>query len=65
MAKLKSVAELEAFRKTIIGRKDPKKTVITVCNGTGCQAFGSKNILAAFQKEGGCESDLCCERICL
>ena len=51
MAKLKSVAELEALRKTITGRKDPKKTDITVCNGTGCQAFGSKNILAAFQKE--------------
>ncbi len=50
MAKLKSVGELDALRKTITGKKDPKKTVITVCNGTGCQAFGSKKILAAFQE---------------
>jgi NADH-quinone oxidoreductase subunit F len=51
VAKLKSVAELDALRKSINGNKDPKKTVITVCNGTGCQAFGSKSILAAFQEE--------------
>ncbi|MBN1693622.1 MAG: NAD(P)H-dependent oxidoreductase subunit E [Dehalococcoidales bacterium] len=44
------MGELDALRKTITGKKDPKKTVITVCNGTGCQAFGSKNILAAFQE---------------
>ncbi|MBN1161473.1 MAG: NAD(P)H-dependent oxidoreductase subunit E [Dehalococcoidales bacterium] len=51
MAKLKSVGELDALRKTITGKKDRKKTIITVCNGTGCQAFGSKSILAAFQEE--------------
>ncbi len=51
MAKLKSVGELDALRKVITGKRDAKKMVVTVCNGTGCQAFGSKNVLAAFQDE--------------
>jgi NADH-quinone oxidoreductase subunit F len=51
VAKLKSVGELDALRKVITGKRDAKKMVVTVCNGTGCQAFGSKNVLAAFQEE--------------
>ncbi len=51
MAKLKSPAGLEALRKSIIGKKDPKRLTISVCNGTGCQAYGSKSILAAFEDE--------------
>ena len=51
MAKLKSLGELDALRKSITGKRDPKKTVITVCNGTGCQAHGCKTVTAAFQKE--------------
>jgi NADH:ubiquinone oxidoreductase subunit F (NADH-binding)/(2Fe-2S) ferredoxin len=51
VAKLKSPGELEALRKSIIEKRDPKKTVITICNGTGCQAHGCKNVTAAFQEE--------------
>ncbi len=51
MAKLKSVGELEALRKSITGKRDPKKAVITVCNGTGCHAHGCKAVTAAFQDE--------------
>ena len=50
MAKLKSFSELEALRKSIIGKRDPEKTVITICNGTGCQALGSKDVTAAFHE---------------
>ncbi len=48
MAKLKSPNELEALRKAIIKKRDPNKTVITICNGTGCQALGCKDVTAAF-----------------
>ena len=51
MAKLKSAGELETLRKSIIAKRDPKRTVIAVCNGTGCQAYGTKDVTAAFQQE--------------
>ncbi len=51
MAKLKSPGELEALRSSIQKKRDPNKPCITICNGTGCQAYGSKSIVAAFQDE--------------
>ncbi len=51
MAKLKSPGELEALRKSITGKRDPDKAVITICNGTGCHAHGCKAVTAAFQEE--------------
>jgi NADH:ubiquinone oxidoreductase subunit F (NADH-binding)/(2Fe-2S) ferredoxin len=51
VAKLKSPGELEALRSSILKKRDPAKPCITICNGTGCQAYGSKNIVAAFQDE--------------
>jgi len=51
VAKLKSPGELEALRSSINKKRDPAKPCITVCNGTGCQAYGSKSIVAAFQDE--------------
>jgi NADH-quinone oxidoreductase subunit F len=51
VAKLKSPGELEALRSSISQKRDPAKPCITICNGTGCQAYGSKSIVAAFQDE--------------
>ena len=51
VAKLKSVSELEALRKSITDKRDPNKAVITVCNGTGCHAHGCRDVTAAFQDE--------------
>jgi NADH-quinone oxidoreductase subunit F len=51
VAKLKSPGELEALRSSILQKRDPAKPCITICNGTGCQAYGSKSIVAAFQDE--------------
>jgi len=51
VVKLKSLGELESLRKSIIGKRDPKKAVITICNGTGCQAHGCKAVTAAFHEE--------------
>jgi NADH-quinone oxidoreductase subunit F len=51
VAKIKSPGELEALRSSILKKRDPDKPCITVCNGTGCQAYGSKSIVAAFQDE--------------
>jgi NADH-quinone oxidoreductase subunit F len=51
VAKIKSVAEMEALRNSIIGKRDPAKSMVIVCNGTGCHAHGCKSITAAFQEE--------------
>ena len=51
MAKLKSAAELEALRKSIIDERDPQKICITICSGTGCQAQGSEKVAVAFREE--------------
>jgi len=34
-----------------MAKRDPAKPCITICNGTGCQAYGSKGVVAAFQDE--------------
>jgi len=51
VAKLKSPGELEALRSSILKNRDPDKPCITICNGTGCQAYLSKDIVAAFHDE--------------
>ncbi|MFC1910522.1 NADH-ubiquinone oxidoreductase-F iron-sulfur binding region domain-containing protein [Chloroflexota bacterium] len=51
MAPIKSPAELEALKKSIIGRRDPKGLSIAVCGGTGCQAYGTADVIAAFEQE--------------
>jgi NADH-quinone oxidoreductase subunit F len=51
VAKLKTPGDLENLRSSIIKQRDPNKPCITVCNGTGCQAYGSKSVVAAFQDE--------------
>ena len=51
MAKLKSPGELEALRSSILNKRDPAKPCITICNGTGCQAYGGKSVTVAFQNE--------------
>ncbi|MFC1971134.1 NADH-ubiquinone oxidoreductase-F iron-sulfur binding region domain-containing protein [Chloroflexota bacterium] len=51
MTRLKSSGELEVLRKSIIEKRDTEKTCVTICNGTGCQAYSSKNVIAAFNEE--------------
>jgi len=51
MPKLNSPAELEKLRHKILAKRDPKKPCITVCSGTGCHAYGSEKVNAAFAEE--------------
>jgi NADP-reducing hydrogenase subunit HndC len=46
-----STAELEALRKSILDARDPKRSIIALCVGTGCLAYGCMNILGAFKRE--------------
>ncbi len=49
--KLRSSAELEALRKSIVEKRDSNKPCVTICSGTGCHANGSGKLLAAFKQE--------------
>jgi NADH-quinone oxidoreductase subunit F len=51
VAKIKSPTELGALKNSILKNRQAEKPVITICNGTGCQAYGSKSVVAAFENE--------------
>ncbi len=45
MTKLTSISALEALREDILSRRDPKKTKLSVCSGTGCRAYDSEKVI--------------------
>jgi len=49
--RLGSAAELENQRQSILDKKDPKQTCISVCGGTGCRASGAEAVVDAFIDE--------------
>ena len=51
MKKLSSPVELEELRQSIIKSRDPKKTIVSICGGTGCTALGSGEVIKAFREE--------------
>ena len=59
--KLNSPQELEAKRAAIIKNRDPDKLCVTVCGGTGCNAYGGNKIASAFKqaiKQQGLEPNI-------
>ena len=48
---LKSFKDFEDIQKQIINKKDTKKRLITICNGTGCNALKGKEITKLFTDE--------------
>jgi NADP-reducing hydrogenase subunit HndC len=48
---MNSPAELEAFRKSILSKRDAKKPLITLCSGSACHASGSKDVAASIEEE--------------
>ncbi|MBW1828493.1 MAG: FAD-dependent oxidoreductase, partial [Deltaproteobacteria bacterium] len=51
MQRLSSVEDLDKLRDAVLSKRDPDMPCITVCSGTGCRAFGSEKVVAAFQEE--------------
>jgi len=49
--RLNSPDELEALRESIIKSRDPNRTCIVICGGTGCLALGAEDVIAAFRRE--------------
>ena len=51
MPRFNSPGELEEFRQEILSKRDPNRPCITICSGTGCHAYGSERVNAAFEEE--------------
>ncbi|MBW2553587.1 MAG: NADH-quinone oxidoreductase subunit NuoF [Deltaproteobacteria bacterium] len=51
MSKLTSTADLEDLRQTLLRKRDPDQPCITICAGTGCQAYGCDKVTDAFKQE--------------
>ncbi len=49
--RLGSVAELENLRQSILRKRDPSRTCVSVCGGTGCLASGAEAVVDAFIDE--------------
>ncbi len=49
--RLASPADLESLRRDILAKRDPRKPIVTVCSGTGCQAYGSNKVSQTFSNE--------------
>jgi NADH:ubiquinone oxidoreductase subunit F (NADH-binding)/(2Fe-2S) ferredoxin/NAD-dependent dihydropyrimidine dehydrogenase PreA subunit len=51
MPRIDSPDELEHIRQEILSRRDPNKSCISVCAGTGCLASGASEVISAFEAE--------------
>ncbi|MBN1317856.1 MAG: FAD-dependent oxidoreductase [Anaerolineales bacterium] len=59
--RLNSPSNLEERRKAILASRDPNRTCITVCGGTGCRVYGSEKVINALHTEinkNGIEADV-------
>ena len=51
MTRLKSPADLERLRQQLISHRDPNLPCVTICSGTGCQAYRAEDVIDAFTRE--------------
>jgi len=51
MGKIKNPEELESFRKSLLEKEKPETIYVSVCLGTGCQAYGSKSVAESLEQE--------------
>lgn len=51
MKKIKTPKELEDFRESLLKKRDPDKTCVTICGSTGCRAHGGGELIRALQSE--------------
>ncbi|MFH2130617.1 MAG: NADH-quinone oxidoreductase subunit NuoF [bacterium] len=53
MEKITSPEQLKALQDSIVAKRDPDKTCITICAGTGCLAYGTQKLIDSFREEIG------------
>ncbi|WP_300464366.1 NADH-ubiquinone oxidoreductase-F iron-sulfur binding region domain-containing protein [Desulfobacula sp.] len=51
MPRINSATELEELRKGLLSKRDPDKSYIAICSGTGCLGLGNDRVITAFEQE--------------
>ena len=51
MTVLNTAMDLVNFRNALLSQRDPQKSCVTICSGTGCLASRSKEVATAFSEE--------------
>jgi NADH:ubiquinone oxidoreductase subunit F (NADH-binding)/(2Fe-2S) ferredoxin/Pyruvate/2-oxoacid:ferredoxin oxidoreductase delta subunit len=51
MTRLESPAGLERLRQQLVSHRDPALPCVTICSGTGCQAYRAEDVINAFTRE--------------
>ena len=51
MTKFSSAKDLENHRQALLKQRDSKKLCIAICSGTGCHAYASEKVVAAFEEQ--------------
>jgi len=51
LQRIRCPEDLTRLREALVSDRDPNKPCITVCSGTGCQAYGCQQLTDAFRKE--------------
>jgi NADP-reducing hydrogenase subunit HndC len=51
MTKFSSTKDLAQYQQTLQQQRDTKKTCISICSGTGCHAYASEKVVAAFEDQ--------------
>jgi len=51
MKKITTPEELDSFRKSLLEKEKSGMVYVSVCLGTGCQAYGSKNVAESLKQE--------------
>jgi NADH:ubiquinone oxidoreductase subunit F (NADH-binding)/(2Fe-2S) ferredoxin/NAD-dependent dihydropyrimidine dehydrogenase PreA subunit len=51
VAKINTTQDLENFRREVIAGRDPARKIVSVCAGTGCQAYGCLAVKEAIAAE--------------
>jgi NADH:ubiquinone oxidoreductase subunit F (NADH-binding)/(2Fe-2S) ferredoxin/Pyruvate/2-oxoacid:ferredoxin oxidoreductase delta subunit len=51
MSKIASPQELTAYREELAKARPADRKVVAICTGTGCNAYGAKNVVGAFKEE--------------
>jgi NADH-quinone oxidoreductase subunit F len=49
--RIRTPDELEKLSKSLCDDRNPNKLCITICNGTGCHAYGCEKVTAVFKEE--------------
>jgi NADH:ubiquinone oxidoreductase subunit F (NADH-binding)/(2Fe-2S) ferredoxin/NAD-dependent dihydropyrimidine dehydrogenase PreA subunit len=48
--RIQSLDDLASLREALESRRDPERPCITICAGTGCQAYGVSRVIEAFEE---------------